>query len=118
MAKCARCGESLGFTTSNYCNSCKSDNETGSNSALAPTGEVPESASLIRNQAQNIFTNITYIIIVMTLIATGILTFMLASNNQPMLAAVTFMTGCFGAVLLGLLAEISANIIKLVNKPQ
>ena len=93
-----------------------SANQLGSNSSLVRPKKVPESTSLSSNQADNVFTKLTYLIVVMTLVATGVLTFMLASNDQPMLAAVTFMTGCFGAVSLGLLAEISANVIRLVNK--
>ena len=61
------------------------------------------------------FTSLAWVIVALTFICTLIATFAIAADGDTFLAMMMFIGGCFSAVLLGLLTEISANIAKLVN---
>ena len=82
----------MGFGSKGRCSKCK-------------TGESPATA----------FTSLAWVIVALTFICTLIATFVTAADGDAFLAMIMFISGCFGAVLLGLLTEISANIAKLVN---
>ena len=115
MAECKDCGKKIGFmnTYDGKCIDCYSHQEgedkTPAQRLLSPTestGSIP---------AATAFTSLAWIIVALTFICTLIVTFATASGGDTFLAMVMFISGCFSAVLLGLLTEISANIAKLVN---
>ena len=66
--------------------------------------------------AATAFTSIAWIVVGLSLICSAIAALALAADGQGFMAIIVFVSGCFSAVLLGLLAEISANIARLVNK--
>ena len=66
--------------------------------------------------AATAFTSIAWVIVGLSLIFSAIAALALAADGQGFTAIIVFVSGCFSAVLLGLLAEISANIARLVNK--
>ena len=75
-----------------------------------------QSVSVTAEPAATTYTSIAWFIVGLTLICTVITALVLASDDQGFLAPYLFISGCFGAVLFGLLAEISSNLAKLVNK--
>jgi hypothetical protein len=101
---------------------------------LSPSKDVPMSVSSVKTPttpeniksfshtvsegsttAATAFTSLAWVIVALTFICTLIATFVIAADGDTFLAMMMFIGGCFSAVLLGLLTEISANIAKLVN---
>ena len=130
MAECIDCGKAL-----NYLNE-KPDGRCGTCHVawLSPSKDVPISVSSLETPitsksnkqsrptasegstpAATAFTSLAWIIVALTFICTLIATFATAADGDAFLAMIMFISGCFSAVLLGLLTEISANIAKLVN---
>ena len=72
-------------------------------------------AIMLTTPAATAFTSLAWVIVALTFICTLIATFATAADGDAFLAMIMFISGCFSAVLLGLLTEISANIAKLVN---
>ena len=66
--------------------------------------------------AATAFTSIAWVVVGLSLICSTIAALALAADGQGFMAIIVLLSGCFSAVLLGLLAEISANIARLVNK--
>jgi hypothetical protein len=130
MAVCIDCGKEL-----NYLNE-KPDGRCGTCHVawLSPSKDVPMSVSSVKTpttpeniksfshtvsegstSAATAFTSLAWVIVALTFICTLIATFATASEVDPVSAIMVFIGGCFSAVLLGLLTEISTNIAKLVN---
>ena len=129
MAECIDCGKAL-----NYLNE-KPDGRCGTCHVawLSPSKDVPISVSSLETPitsknkpssqtasegstpAATAFTSLAWIVVALTFICTLIATFATAADGDAFLAMIMFISGCFSAVLLGLLTEISANIAKLVN---
>jgi hypothetical protein len=130
MAVCIDCGKEL-----NYLNE-KPDGRCGTCHVawLSPSKDVPMSVSSVKTPTtpENIksfshtvsegsttpataFTSLAWVIVALIFICTLIATFATASEVHPVSAIMVFIGGCFSAVLLGLLTEISTNIAKLVN---
>ena len=127
MAKCIECGAQMGFGVKRYCRTCYV-------ARLNTSKEVPMSVSSLETPitsksnnpscptasegstpAGTAFTSLAWIVVAQTFICTLIATFVTAADGDAFLAMIIFISGCFSAVLLGLLTEISANIAKLVN---
>ena len=115
MAACIDCGKKIGFMNSydGKCIDCYShqegENKTPAQRLTSPT------ASDGSTSAATAFTSLAWAIVALTFICTLIATFVTAADEDPVSAIMVFIGGCFSAVLLGLLTEISTNIAKLVN---
>jgi hypothetical protein len=130
MAVCIDCGKEL-----NYLNE-KPDGRCGTCHVawLSPSKDVPMSVSSVKTpttpeniksfshtvsegstSAATAFTSLAWIIVALTFVCTLIAIFVTAADGDPVSAIMVFIGGCFSAVLLGLLTEISTNIAKLVN---
>ena len=89
-----------------------SENHLSSSDEAAIIPTTPSSETL----AATAFTSIAWVVVGLSLICSAIAAVALAADGQGFMAIIVFVSGCFSAVLLGLLAEISANIARLVNK--
>ena len=126
MAECIECGTQMGFGIKGYCGTCHvarlntskdapmsvSSLETPITSKNKPSSQTASEGS---TPAATAFTSLAWVIVALTFICTLIATFVTAADGDAFLAMIMFISGCFSAVLLGLLTEISANIAKLVN---
>ena len=131
MAECIVCSGKLSFFNGdNYdrCNTCAKKNKwpnghpkqteqalenhrtSSDEAAVIPTTPSSETS------AATAFTPIAWVVVGLSLICSAIAALVLAADGQGFMAIIVFVSGCFSAVLLGLLAEISANIARLVNK--
>ena len=123
MAECTGCGKTLKSWQSalgGTCDNCQSKiakQVKVSDDARDLESNKPSSqtASEGSTPAATAFTSLAWIIVALTFICTLIVTFATAADGDAFLAMIMFISGCFSAVLLGLLTEISANIAKLVN---
>ena len=120
MAVCVDCGKTLkGWqsTLGGTCSDCFSRDVPVKVSSV----DVPilsannQTASDGSTSAATAFTSLAWAIVALTFICTLIATFVTAADGDAFLAMIMFIGGCFSAVLLGLLTEISTNIAKLVN---
>ena len=125
MAECKECGRTLvpwevkrGGGACGGCHSLVEQREKAQSSerqvskSNKPSGQTASEGS---TPAATAFTSLAWIIVALTFICTLIATFATAADGDAFLAMIMFISGCFSAVLLGLLTEISANIAKLVN---
>ena len=127
MVECIECGAQMGFGVKGYCGICHVARLNTSKDAPMSVSslETPitsksnkpsrQTASEGSTLAATAFTSLAWVIVALTFICTLIATFVTAENGDAFLAMIMFISGCFSAVLLGLLTEISANIAKLVN---
>ena len=122
MAECIKCGRKVGWVDwpQDTCSSCRSagganesqpseKQDAKNNKSSRPT------ASKGSTPAATAFTSLTWVIVALTFICSLVATLVTAANGDAFSAMIIFISGSFSAVLLGLLAEISANIAKLVN---
>jgi uncharacterized membrane protein len=122
MAKCVVCGKDIvgweaklgGTCDGCYTSQLKQKNEP--ESLLAGPQTATQEVPITATPAATAFTLIAWVVVGLALICTVIAALVLASDDQGFRAVILLISGCFGAVLLGLLAEISANLAKLVNK--
>ena len=108
MAECIDCGKSLDYRNSmpnGRCSGCHGKYLAANN----------KTASDGSTSAATAFTSLAWVIVTLTFVCTLIATFVTAVDGDPVSAMMMFIGGCFSAVLLGLLTEISTNIAKLVN---
>ena len=127
MAVCTGCGGKISWFLdggSDICQSCHKANFTLKQPEKAQASErqvsksnkpSSQTASEGSTPAATAFTSLAWVIVALTFICTLIATFVTAADGDAFLAMIMFISGCFSAVLLGLLTEISANIAKLVN---
>ncbi len=120
MAECKECGKSIKAweALGGACEDCYS--------YLQNNGRLKQKESVIEREEQTVFinktlaatafTSIAWVVVGLSLICSAIAALVLAADGQGFMAIIVFVSGCFSAVLLGLLAEISANIARLVNK--
>ena len=121
MNKCVVCGTNIaGWEaklggTCDDCHISKSKHKNEAESSLTePKTGTPE-VLVTATPAATTFTTIAWLFVGLGLICTVTSALLFAEEGQAFLAAIVFISGCFGAVLLGLLAEISSNLAKLVN---
>jgi hypothetical protein len=132
MANCKRCDVKLSFiNVGDHCYDCGAivAREVLEASSVAETqaadqewieNEKRRAEKIAQNNikttpAATTFTTIAWLFVGLGLICTVTSALLFAEEGQAFLAAIVFISGCFGAVLLGLLAEISSNLAKLVN---
>ena len=127
MAECTGCGKKIRWFVdggSDICTPCRNANFALKQSKKAQASERQVSKSNKQSRptasegstpAATAFTSLAWVIVALTFICTLIATFVTAADGDAFLAMIMFISGCFSAVLLGLLTEISANIAKLVN---
>ena len=130
MAECIDCGKELNYLNDNHNGRCG----TCYVAWLSPAKAVPMSVSSVETpttpeniksynhtvsesstSAATAFSSLAWVIVALTFVCTLIATFVTAADGDPVSAIMVFIGGCFSAVLLGLLTEISTNIAKLVN---
>jgi len=128
MAKCVECGRRLSFWERSEFDAClecadqTSNQRAERNEAIENHRTFADEAAVIPTTPSNetlaaaSFTSIAFVIVALSLICSAIAALALAADGKSFLAIIVFVSGCFSAVLLGLLAEISANIARLVNK--
>jgi hypothetical protein len=127
MAKCIVCSEKLSFFNGDAYGRCKScmkkdvwpeghpQNHENNPSSNTENSQGRQSTTSITHPASTTFASLAWVTVFISLIASIILGLLLLNDDQGLLAIIVFVSGCFGAVLLGLLAEISTNIARLVN---
>ena len=113
MAVCKDCGIRIGYMNSigDKCSKCYYIVEDEKK-----IDEANQSISITAEPAATTYTSIAWFIVGLGFICTIIAALLFALDDQIFLAVIVFISGCFGAVFLGLLAEISSNLAKLVNK--
>ena len=127
MSERIECGTQMGFGVTGRCGTCHV-------AWLNPSEDVPMVSSVEASQqrqrlrssgptakqgstpAATAFTSLAWVIVGLSFICTLIATFVTFADGKSFLAIIVFVSGCFSAVFLGLLAEISANVARLVNK--
>ena len=128
MAECIECGKKIAFMKTydagyrgGKCVDCyvlvKQPEKVQASERQVSKSNKPSSqtASEGSTPAATAFTSLAWVIVALTFICTLIATFVTVADGDAFLAMIMFISGCFSAVLLGLLTEISANIAKLVN---
>mgnify|MGYP000167768806 CR=1 FL=1 len=135
MAECKECGKRNPNPFGDICPDCLIDSKLGrtktgvsvdghlqnpksdlsAKSANIENSRGSESTSSLAQPASTTFTSLARMTVFISLIASVILGLLLLNDDQGLLAIIVVVSGCFGAVLLGLLAEISTNIARLVN---
>ena len=122
MAECKECGKKFGFLDAGVggiCSQCKlnswvaPDEASQQRQRLRSSGPTAKQGS---TSAATAFTSLAWVIVGLSFICTLIATFVTFADGKSFLAIIVFVSGCFSAVFLGLLAEISANVARLVNK--
>ena len=120
MAECIECGLKVSWVDypQDICTSCRrAANESQPSEKYDAKSNKLSSHTVSKSStsAATAFTSLAWVIVALTFICTLIATFATASEVDPVSAIMVFIGGCFSAVLLGLLTEISTNIAKLVN---
>ena len=124
MAECIVCGKPLGFLSGDEhrrCNSCVQERKwPAGHPNYVEKDEVIKGASQDQpngNQsASTTFTSIAWGIVFLSLMIASLIALAFARDGEFGTAIIIASSGFFGAVFLGLLAEISSNVARLVNK--
>ncbi|WP_044043415.1 hypothetical protein [Octadecabacter antarcticus] len=121
MANCKRCDVKLGFLNAgDHCYVCGAtiarETLVESNRAEGLAVEMEEAnASNANNEAKCIYTRIAYVFTAVSFIVICVIALVFFSEGQTILGVSVIISGSFAIVLLGLLAEISSNVAKLVK---
>ena len=127
MTECIVCSEKLSFFNGDAYGRCKScmkkdvwpdghpQNHENKPSSDTENSQGGQSRTSITDPASTTFASLAWVTVFISLIASIILGLLLLNDDQGLLAIIVGVSGCVSAVLLGLLAEISTNIARLVN---
>lgn len=127
MATCIVCSDKLSFFNGDAYGRCNSfmkkdvwpdghpHNHENNPSTNTENSQGRESTFSTTYPASTTFTSLAWLTVFISLLASVILGLLFLNDDQGLLAIIVVVSGCFSAVLLGLLAEISTNIARLVN---